>query len=50
MSLDKQIEMTLRDEEFLVGGLLVKPASIYEACEVVTARDFFSDGFGKKVP
>jgi replicative DNA helicase len=47
MSLDKQIEMTLRDEEFLVGGLLVKPASIYEACEVVTARDFFSDGFGK---
>ena len=47
MTIEKQIDLTLRDEEFLVGGLLVKPASIYEACEVVTARDFFSDGFGK---
>lgn len=47
MSIEKQVDLTLRDEEFLVGGLLVKPSAIYEACEVVTARDFFSDGFGK---
>lgn len=47
MSIEKQVDLTLRDEEFLVGGLLVKPSAIYEACEAVTARDFFSDGFGK---
>ena len=47
MSIEKQVDLTLRDEEFLVGGLLVKPSAIYEACEVVTAGDFFSDGFGK---
>lgn len=47
MSIEKQVDLTLRDEEFLVGGLLVKPSAIYEACEVVTARDFFSDGFCK---
>ena len=47
MTIEKQTDLTLRDEEFLVGGLLVKPSAIYDACEIITARDFLSDGFGK---
>lgn len=47
MSKQKQVELTLRDEEFLIGGILLKPSSIYEAVEVLSAKDFLSDGFGK---
>jgi replicative DNA helicase len=40
------IEQTERDEEALVGGLLVKPDSIYQAAEHVAPRDFADDALG----
>jgi replicative DNA helicase len=45
MTIEKQVELTRKDEEFLIGGIIVKPSSIYEAIEVVTSRDFLDEGF-----
>ena len=47
MRIDKHVELTLRDEEFLIGGILLRPAAIYEAIELISSKDFLSDGFAK---
>ena len=39
-------ELTKRDEEGLIGGLLCKPSEFFRAVEHVSARDFFDDGLG----
>jgi replicative DNA helicase len=39
-------EQTARDEEALMGGLLVKPDSIYQAIEYVEAKDFADHALG----
>lgn len=47
MKVDKHVELTLRDEEFLIGGILLRPSAIYEAIEIISSKDFLSDGFAK---
>jgi replicative DNA helicase len=42
---DNTISMELRDEEYLIGGIIVKPETIYTAQEHVSSTDFISDGF-----
>lgn len=40
------IDETLRDEEALMGGVLCKPETIYQAAEHVDSKSFLSSGFG----
>lgn len=40
------IEETLKDEEALIGGILCKPDTIYQASEHVDSKSFISSGFG----
>jgi len=39
-------EQTKKDEEALIGGLLLKPDSIYQAIEYVETKDFADDALG----
>jgi replicative DNA helicase len=39
-------EQTAKDEDALIGGLLVKPDGIYQAAEYVESKDFADDGLG----
>ena len=45
--MQNEIDQDLRDEEGLLGGIVVRPDSIYTAQEFVSQQDFISTGFGE---
>ena len=44
--MSKGLDQTLKDEESLLGGILVNPETIYQAAEYIDAKAFISEGFG----
>ena len=41
-----QFSQVIRDEEFLISGILINPTEIFRAVDHINAKDFLDDGLG----